>query len=85
MGRGTRGQEKKVSPQGKMGESTPSPQVPLSACLPDGTKKASDLDHLAMSKPFQALDKDRGSPFYCNSCFSPKSVSLHFLVSLESP
>lgn len=66
MGRGIGGLEKRVSSQGKMAGSTPPPRGPihLSACLPERTKKASDLDHLAISKPFQALDKDRGSPFY---------------------
>lgn len=47
------------------------PQLLPSPCLIEGTKNTLDLDHLAFSKPLQALDKDRGPHFTETLIFHP--------------
>lgn len=59
----------------------PTPQLLPPPCLLGGTKNALDLDHLTVSKPLQALPKDRG-PILLKFLISTKINEPQFLGGL---
>lgn len=60
------------------------PQLLPCPCLLEGTKNTFDLDQLAVSKPFQALDKDRG-PHFTETLVFHQNQSASILEGPRSP